>query len=115
QGHLAGVHSEDPFTTSNIGSWNCHSTIKATRAQDGGIEHIRAIGCRHNDDALVRLKTVHLHQKLIECLLALIMTASQTSASVSTHRVDFINENDAGCVLLALLKKVPHATGTHAD
>ena len=48
-------------------------------------------------------------------LLALIVTAAQAGAAVAADGVDFIDEDDAGRVLLALLEEVAHAAGAHAD
>ena len=66
------------------------------------------------DDALVGLKPVHLNQKLIERLFAFIVSAAQPRASVAAHRVDLVDEDNTGRVLLTLLKKVAHAARTDA-
>src|SRR5207249_476882 len=38
-----------------------------------------------------------------------------SGASVPAHCIDFVDEDDAGGVLLGLLEHVAHARGTHAD
>ena len=43
------------------------------------------------------------------------MTAAQASAAMTADRVDFINEDDARRVLLALFEKIAHAAGADAD
>jgi hypothetical protein len=50
-------------------------------------------------------KAVHFHQQLVEGLLALVMAAAQAGAAVAAHGIDFIDENDAGRVFLALQKR----------
>src|SRR5262249_60048209 len=67
------------------------------------------------NNAFVGLEAVHLDQQLIERLLALVIAAAETGAAVTTDRVNFVDENDAGCVLLGLLEHVAHAARTYAD
>ncbi len=42
------------------------------------------------------------------------MSAAEARAAVATNGVDFINEDDAGSVFLALLEQVAHAARAHA-
>jgi hypothetical protein len=78
-------------------------------AQQRGIEDVGTIGRGDEDDAFVRLEAVHLHQELVQRLLSLVVAAAETRAPVPPHRVDFVHEDDAGRVLLALLEEVAHA------
>ena len=50
--------------------------VEATRPKDGWVENVRTVGGRDDDDALVRLEPVHLDQKLVQRLFALIMTTT---------------------------------------
>src|SRR5581483_288637 len=72
-------------------------------------------GRGYEDNSLVGLETVHLDQQLIEGLLALVVAASETGAAMAPDRVDLIDEDDAGGVLLALHEQVAHARGADAD
>src|SRR5205085_3557959 len=60
-------------------------------------------------------EAIHLDEQLIERLLALVIAAAETGAPVTADGIDFINENDAGRVLLRLLEHVAHARGADAD
>ena len=62
----------------------------------------------------LRLEAVHLHQELVQRLLALVVAAAQAGAAVAADGVDLVDEDDAGRVLLALLEEVAHAAGAHA-
>ena len=42
------------------------------------------------------------------------MAAAQASAAVPSHSIDFINKDDAGGILFALLEQVTHAARAHA-
>src|SRR5437588_4033633 len=41
------------------------------------------------------------------------MTATEACSAVPAHSVNFVDENDAGRVLLALFKQIAHAAGAH--
>ena len=79
------------------------------------VEHVGAVGRRDDDDALVGLEAVHLDEELVQRLLALVVPAAEARAAVATDRVDLVDEDDAGRVLLALLEEVAHAARADAD
>ncbi len=43
------------------------------------------------------------------------MTAAQSGAAMAADGVNFVNENDAGSILLALLEQVAHTASADAD
>ncbi len=63
----------------------------------------------------MRLEAVHFDQQLVQGLLALIVTAAETGAAMAADGVDFIDEDDAGRVLLALFEQIADAAGADAD
>src|SRR5690606_13508715 len=90
------------------------ATIEAPGAQNGGIEHIGPVGGGDDDDALVGLEPVHLHEQLIERLLAFVVSAAEPGTAMPAHRVDLVDEDDARSVLLALLEQVANTACAHA-
>ena len=90
-------------------------TVETPRTQQSLVQNIRAVGGSNKDDALAVAETIHLHQQLVQCLLALVMATAHTGATLTTHGVNLINENNAGAVFLRLLKQVTHSRSTHAD
>ena len=68
-----------------------HSLVKA----------LREVSRRNYDNALVLQETVHLDQELIEGLFQVVLIAL---APLPTNGVQFVNENDAGCMAFRLLK-----------
>ncbi len=115
QGLALAVHLEDLLTALEIGRVNADLTVEATGAQQCGVEDVRAVGRRDHDDVRVRVEAVHLHQHLVEGLLALVVAAAHAGATVSTDGVDLIDEDDGRRVLLGLAEEVAHARGTDAD
>ena len=48
-------------------------TVKTTRTQQGGVEHVGTVGCRQDDHTRVCAKAVHLRQQGIQRVLTLIV------------------------------------------
>ncbi|MGY3407131.1 hypothetical protein ACVWZV_003244 [Bradyrhizobium sp. GM5.1] len=90
-------------------------TVEAAGTQQRGIEHVGTVGRGDQDHALVGLEAVHLDQQLVQRLLALVIAAAEAGATVTTDGVDFVDEDDAGRVLLSLLEHVADAAGADAD
>jgi hypothetical protein len=109
------VNAEDFFAPAHIGARNHNAAIEAPGAEQRRIENVGAVGGGNQDNALVRLEAVHLDEQLVEGLLALIVPAAEARAAVTADSVDFIDEDDARGVLLALLEQVANARGAHAD
>jgi hypothetical protein len=108
------MNFEDLQTTPEIGPRHNNPPVKSARPQQSWIQHVRAIRRRDQDDTLVSLEAIHLDQELIQSLLALVVTSAHSGASMPTHRVDFIDEYDAGRLLFSLLKKVSNPGRAHA-
>jgi hypothetical protein len=70
---------------------------------------------RNKNHAIVRFEAVHLDKQLIQSLLALVVATAQAGAAMASDGVDFVDENDARRVLLALLEEIAHAACAHAD
>ena len=112
---VLGVHLENLDAALDVGVVDGHLAIEATGAEEGGVEDVRAVGRRDDDDAGVALETVHLGEELVEGLLALVVAAADASTAGAAHGVDLIDEDDAGSVLLGLLEEVADAGGADAD
>ena len=63
----------------------------------------------------LRLETVHFHQQRVQRLFAFVVPAAQAGSAMAAHGVNFIDENDARRVFLALFEQVAHAARAHAD
>ncbi len=92
-----------------------HLPVEAAGAQQGRIQNVGPVRRRDQDDVRVGVKAIHLDQDLVERLLPLVVAAAQPRAPLPAHRVDLINEDDAGRVALGLLEEIAHAAGAHAD
>ena len=115
QRQLAHVHLEDLLAALDVRQADYDLAIETARAQQRRIQHVRTVGGGDDDHALASLETVHFDQQLVQRLLALVMTAAETGATMATDGVDFIDEDDARGLLLGLLEHVAHAAGADAD
>ena len=109
------MHAENFFTAANIRKWNHNAAIEASRTQQGGIKNVRPVGCGDQDHAFIRFKTVHFDQQLVQRLLTLVVSTAKTGTAVTAYGIDFIDKDDAGSVLLALLEEITYAACSDAD
>ena len=109
------MHAQDALASANIGTRDYHAAVEAAGAEQCRIEHIGAVGRRNEDDALVGLESVHLDQQLVERLFAFVVAAAEAGATMASDRINLVDENDAGGVLLALDEEVANPRGTDAN
>eukprot|EP00878_Enallax_costatus_P039513 GHUV01045294.1.p1 GENE.GHUV01045294.1~~GHUV01045294.1.p1 ORF type:complete len:198 (+),score=15.36 GHUV01045294.1:958-1551(+) len=60
--------------------------------------------CQHNDSR-VSLKSVQLCEQLVDCLLTLVITSTQTRTTLTTNSINLINEDDARGLALGLRQR----------
>ena len=109
------VDLEDGQTAAHIGLIDDNLAVEAARAQERRVEDIRAVRRRDDDDALVGRKAVHLDEQLVERLLALIVAATDASATLASDCIDLIDEDDARRILLRLLEEVADTRSADTD
>ena len=103
------------FTAANIRQRHDNLAVKAARAQQRRVEHVRTVGRSHHDHAFIALETVHFDEQLVQCLLALVVPAPEAGTAMASDGVDLIDEDDTGRMLLRGLEHVANARGAYAD
>ncbi|OQC01459.1 MAG: hypothetical protein BWX80_03363 [Candidatus Hydrogenedentes bacterium ADurb.Bin101] len=78
--------------------------IKTAGPQQRMVKHIRPVRGRHQNNAVIGVKSVHLDQQLIQRLFPFIVAATEAGPTLTAHGVNFVNEYDTRGVLVALLK-----------
>src|SRR5581483_394364 len=58
---------------------------------------------------------VHLHQDLVQSLLALVVRAAETGAALAPDRIDLIDKDDTWRIALGLVEEVAHTRGADTD
>src|SRR5258707_3210122 len=109
------MYAENLFASANIRKRHYNAAVKASRTQQRGIQHIRTVRGGNQSYAFVRFKAIHRDQQLVERLCALIVSAAESGSAMAPDCVNFVNKDDAGSILLALLKQVADAACAHAD
>ena len=74
-------------------------------------------GGKHDHRLVLGGKAVHLGEQLVEGLLAFVVAADDAhrTRTALADRIEFVDEDDAGCFFLGLFKQVPDAGGTGAN
>ena len=73
-----------------------HPAVKTTGTKQSRIKNIRAVGGCHDNYIRIGFKTVHFNQHLVQGLFTFIMTATQSSTTLTSDCIDFIDKNDTG-------------------
>ena len=60
-----------PWTCLEVGEGQVDNAVKSPGPREGGVQRAGPVGGRHDDDARVVLKAVHLRQQLVDGLHAL--------------------------------------------
>ena len=111
----ARVHLEDLATAEAVGTVDHDLAVEATRSQKRGIEDVGPVRSRDEDDVVLHLEAVHLDEKLVQRLLALVVATPEARAAVTPDGVDLVHEDDARGRLLRLLEQVADARSADTD
>ena len=109
------MNLQNRFSSANVGHIDVNLTVESSRSHKSGVENIGTVGRRDDDYSVVRLETVHLNEKLVERLLSFVVAAAESRASLTTDRVDFVDEHDARHALFSHCEKVSYSACAHAD
>ena len=112
---VSGMDFQDLLAALDVRQAHIDLAVKAAGAQQRLIQNIGTVGGRHNDDAIVGFKAIHLHQQLVQSLLAFIVSAAQACAALAAHGIDLIDKDDAWHGLFSLIEQIAHTGCAHAD
>ena len=103
---LPGVNLEDILPALEIGEFHGHAAVETAGPCQRGIERLGAVSRSEDHDTGVLFKSVHLREKLVRGLLALVIAAYEGTVTLFADRVDLIDKDDAGCLFLGLPEQV---------
>ena len=103
------MNLKDLLASTDIWEPNNDLPVKSTWTKQCLVKHIWSVSGGDYNHAVVNIKTVHFHQELVQCLLTLVMTTTKSSTTLTTNRIDLVNEYNTRCLLLRLLKHIAHA------
>ncbi|SHT57119.1 Uncharacterised protein [Mycobacteroides abscessus subsp. abscessus] len=105
---------EHGLAARQVGAGHRDLPVETTGTQQCRIQDVGAVGRGDQDDTLPVTEAIHLHQQLVQGLFTLVVPTAQAGATLPSDCVDLVDENDAGTVLLGLLKQVTHARSANA-
>ena len=109
------VDAQDGDTLVDVGQVHRHLTVKAPRAKQCRVKDIRPVGGRHDNDGTPAVKPIHLHQDLVQSLLAFVVAAAKPASAVAADGIQLVDEQDAGIVAAGSVEQIAHTRGAHAD
>mmetsp|Transcript_5693 Transcript_5693/g.8374 ORF Transcript_5693/g.8374 Transcript_5693/m.8374 type:complete len:286 (+) Transcript_5693:880-1737(+) len=109
------VHAQDSSTALEIGKIDCDLTIESSRAEKCVIKNVKPVRGSNGDNTRIAIETIHFDQNLIQCLLTLIVTSSESCSALTSNGIDFINEDDTRGVLLGLVKHITHTRSSNSN
>ena len=110
------VDVENLLALLHVGKSHLDLAVETPGAHQCLVEDVGPVGGGQNDDARIGLEAVHLRQKLVQRIFALVVAReSGVLAAGAADGVDLVDEDDAGSLLLGLLEQVADTRGAHAD
>ena len=114
--HRAGVDLQDLHAPLVVRRVHDDLAIEAAGAEERRIQHVRPVGRREHDHALVSREPVHLGEDLIQGLLALVVPAHGAGAAARPpDGIDLVDEDDGRRDLARLREQLAHAARADAD
>ena len=107
------VNTENGFAAANVRFIQHHPPVKSAWPHQSRVQNVGPVGRRQNNHMGVRAKPIHLDQNLVERLLPFVVRTAQTGPTLPSHRINFVNKDDARAVPFGLFKKVPYPAGPH--
>ena len=110
------MYLEDFLALAQVGQVNMYLTVETAGTQQGIVKHIHTVGGSKDNDTAIGSEAIHLGEQGIQRVLTLIVTAhGRILGSGTAYGVDFVDENDAGRLLLGLTEQVADTAGSHTD
>ena len=110
------MHLEDFLTLFELGKIYVDLAVEAAGPHQGLVEDVGTVGGRQDDDAAVGAEAVHLSEKGIQGIFALVVgRPAGILATGASDGVDLVDEDDAGCLILGLLEQITDTRGANAD
>ena len=89
--------------------------VESAGAEKGRIKNVRSVGGGHHDNAGGDFEAVHFGQHLVERLLTLIVTTTESGAAFAADGIDFVDEDNCFAHLSGGVEEVAHTAGANAN
>ena len=105
EGDFLGVGLEDGFTASQVRQFDRDAAVETAWPQQGRVQRFRPVRRGQDDDVVIGVETVHFRQQLVQRLFPFAVAHGIARAFLADG-VDFVDEDDARCLLLGDHKSV---------
>ena len=109
------MNFQNLLATLHVRKIDVHLPVKTPGPQKGWIQNIFSVRRRNDDNSFCGIDPVHLDEQRIQGLFPFIMSPAQPMSAAPSHRINFVDENQARRRLFPLLKHVPHPGGSHSN
>ena len=92
-----------------------HTAVKSSWSEESFIEDVSTVGRGHDDDMCLVIKSIHLREDLVECLLTLIVTTTDTRTSLLTYGIDLVDKYDTRRFFTSFSEEITHTARTDSD
>ena len=113
--HLAAVYLHDACARLLIGVGKLDLAVETTRAQQGRIEYVHAVGRSYDLDVGVGLEAVELIEQLQHGALHFAIAGLLAVEALGADGVQLVDEYDGGRLLLGERERVAHQLGAVTD
>ena len=103
---------QDRLAGGRVGGQDERHPVEAARAEEGHVDIPGVVGGAHHEDALIGDEAVELREQLVDDIAA---GAAPKLAALLAHRVQLVEEDDAGCVPARRLEDLVQAALTLAE
>ena len=104
----AGMDLEDLLAADQVRAIHNDVTVEAAGPHERRIKRLRAIGRGQEDGPRIRVEAVHLHQELVQCLIALVVSSRPSRAAGLADGVQLVDEDETGGLGPGLGEEVAH-------
>ena len=112
---VSEVQRQDLRAALGVGRIDGDLAVEAPGTQQRRVENVRAVGRGEDDQTAARVEAVHLHQQLVERLLALVVALPDARSALAADGVELVDEDDRGRRVARLGEQVADAGRADAD
>lgn len=109
------MYCEDLFAIFESREIDCDTTVKSSRSEECLIKDISTVSCCHDDHIGFVIKSIHLSEDLIECLLTFIVPTTDTRRTFFPDRIDLVDKYNTWSSFTSFLEEITYTRSSYSD
>ena len=106
---------EDRQSASFCWSADGDVSVKAAGPKQSRIKNVWSVCCGKDDDGIRFVESIHLTKNLVQRLLTLVVASAESSTTLSSNGINFVNKNDGRRLIFSLSEQIANATRTDTN